>query len=139
MGMISNCCWFSKCAYSNRKKNRVDYFSKEGVLSRLRIALLLEWVKFKIFKTIFQIVHKEISLVKSFCKSWDFIAYQSICIKEGLTSFNLCKDFCSWFRTKGKEILNAIKGKITFHLIKVQNLVLRNFDVITTGCYFFLL
>jgi hypothetical protein len=42
MGMISNCCWFSKCAYPKRKKNHVDYFSKEGVLSRLRIGLLLE-------------------------------------------------------------------------------------------------
>jgi hypothetical protein len=43
MGMISKCCWFSKCAYLKRKKkNHVDYFSKEGVLSRLRIALLLE-------------------------------------------------------------------------------------------------
>ena len=30
-----------------------------------------------------------------------------------------------------KEILNAIKGKITCHLIKVQNPVLRNFDVTT--------
>jgi hypothetical protein len=41
MGMISNHCWFSKCAYSKRKKI-VDCFSKEGVLSRSRIALLLE-------------------------------------------------------------------------------------------------
>jgi hypothetical protein len=32
-----------KCVYSKRKKkNLVDYFSREGVLSRSRIALLLE-------------------------------------------------------------------------------------------------
>jgi hypothetical protein len=31
MGMISNYYWFSKCAYSKRK-NLVDFFSKEGVL-----------------------------------------------------------------------------------------------------------
>jgi hypothetical protein len=41
MCMISNHYWFSKYAYSKRK-NLVDCFSKEGVLSRLRIALLLE-------------------------------------------------------------------------------------------------
>jgi hypothetical protein len=34
MNMISNHCWFLKCAYSKKKKkNLVDYFSKEGVLS----------------------------------------------------------------------------------------------------------
>jgi hypothetical protein len=41
IGMITKCYWFSKCAYSKRK-NLVDCFSKEGVLSRSRIALLLE-------------------------------------------------------------------------------------------------
>ena len=95
--------------------------------------------KIQNFRTHFQIVHKEISLIKSFCKSSDSIALPINLHKEGLTSFNSCKDLCSQFRTKGKEILNPIKGKITCHLIKLQNLVLRNFDVTTTGCYFFLL
>ena len=110
---------FKMCIFK-KKTNLVDYFSNEGVLRRLRIALLLEWVKFKIFRTIFQIGHKEISFVKYFFKSWDFIAYQSICIKGGLTSFNSFKDFCSWFRTKGKEILNAIKEKSHVILLKCK-------------------
>jgi hypothetical protein len=46
IGMISNHYWFSKCAYSKRKKEKKKIlwvvFSKEGVLSRSRIALLLE-------------------------------------------------------------------------------------------------
>ena len=57
---------FKMCIFKKKKKNYVDYFSKEGVLSRLRITLLLEWVKFKILKTLFQIVLKEISLINLF-------------------------------------------------------------------------
>ncbi len=53
---------FKMCIFK-KKKNLWIFFSKECVFSRSRIALLLEWVKFKIFKTHFQIVLKEVSLM----------------------------------------------------------------------------